>query len=143
MSMMFQILFDHLIRYIACAPSSIPDCPEMSSPVPLAQLWVLLLQQPRCAPLHPLDQIRQRLRRRILYMHVDMIFAHHARKNPHVLGIADLQKQVSTPHFDVAYKHRVTIFRDPYYVCCKASDRVPAVPVVSHRAGVLPRPRGV
>jgi hypothetical protein len=76
-------------------------------------------------------------------VHMDMIFAHHPFEDPHVFGIADLQEQVSTPHFDVAYKYRVTVFRDPYYVRCKASDRVPAMPVVSHRARLLPRTRGL
>ena len=140
---MLQILLYHLISNIACAPSSVPDCPEMSSPVPLAQLRVLLLEQPRSSPLHPLDQIRQGLRWWILDVHMDMIFAHHPFEYPHVFGIADLQKQVSTSHFDVAYKYRVTVFRDPDYVRCKASDRVPAMPVVSHRARLLPRTRGV
>lgn len=140
---MLQILLHHLISNIACAPRPVPYRPEVPTPVPLAQIRVLLLEQARRPPLHPLDQIRHRLRRRILDMHVDMIFAHNAFENPHIFGVADLQKQVSTPHFDVAYKHRVTVFRDPNYVCCKASDRVPAMPVVSHRARLLPRPRGV
>jgi len=140
---MLQILFYHLICNIARAPGSIPDCPELPSPVPLAQFRILLLEQPRSAPLHSLYQIRKRLRRRILNVHMDVVFAHHTRENPHVLGVADLQKQVSTPHFDVAYKHRVTVFRDPHQVCRKASYGVPAMPVVSHRARLLPRGRGV
>jgi hypothetical protein len=140
---MLQILSHHLVSYIACAPRPVPDCPEMPPPVPLAQLRVLLLQQPRSAPLHPLHQIRHRLRRRVLDMHVDMIFAHHPFEYTHVFGVADLQKQVSASHFDVAYEHRVTIFRDPDYVCCKASDCVSAMPVVSHRARLLPRTRDV
>ena len=141
--MMLQILFNHLISDIACAPSSIPDCPEVPAPVPLAQLRVLLLEQARRATFHPLYQIRQRLRWRVLNVHMDVVFAHHTCENPHVLGVTDLQKQVSAPHFDVAHEHRVAIFRYPHEVCCKSSDSVPAMPVVSHRAGVLPRAGGV
>jgi hypothetical protein len=103
----------------------------------------MLLQQPRSAPLHPLDQVRHRLRRRILNMHVDMVFAHNAFENPHIFGVTDLQKQVSTPYFDVAYKHRVSVLRNPHDVCLKASNCVPAMPVISHRARLLPRGRGV
>jgi len=76
-------------------------------------------------------------------MHVDMIFTHHSLENPHIFGVTDLQKQVSTPNFDVAYEHRVTVLRNPHDVCLKASDCVPAMPVISHRGRLLPRPRGV
>ena len=76
-------------------------------------------------------------------MHVDMIFAHNASENPHILGVTDLQQQVSTPDFDIAYEHGVAILRHPDDVCLKASDAVPAMPVVSHRGRLLPRGRGV
>jgi hypothetical protein len=76
-------------------------------------------------------------------MHMDMVFANDSLENSYIFGITDLQKQVSTPNFDIALKHRVTVFRHPYDVCLKASDCVPAMPVISHRAGVLPRPGGV
>lgn len=141
--MMLQILLHNLIRDVACAPRTVPDCPEVPPPLPLAQLRVLLLQQPRRAPFHPLDQVRHRLRWPILDVHVDVVFAHNALKNPHVFGVADLQEQVSTPHFDVALEHGVAVLRNPDDVCLKASDGMPAVPVISHRAGVLPRGRGV
>ena len=76
-------------------------------------------------------------------MHVDMIFANDSLEYPHVFGVADLQEQVSAPKLDVAYEHRITVLGNPHDVCLKASNRVPAVPVVSHRARLLPRPRGV
>ena len=140
---MLQILLHNFIRDIACAPGSVPDCPEMPPPIPLAQLRVLLLQQSRRAPLHPLDQIRHRLRRPVLDMHVDMVFAHNAFEYPHIFGVADLQEQVSTPNFDIAYKHGVAILRHPNDVCLKASDAMSAMAVISHRGRILPRGRGV
>jgi len=141
--MMLQVLLYNLIRDVACAPGSVPYRPEMPPPIPLTQLGVLLLEQPRRAPLHSFDQIRQRLRRRILDMHMDVVFAHHSFEDPHIFGVADLQKQVPAPHFDVAYKHGVAVLRYPHDMCLKASDCVPAMPVISHRGRLLPRGRGV
>jgi hypothetical protein len=40
-------------------------------------------------------------------------------------------------------KDGVSVLRYPHDVCLKASDGVPAVPVIAHRAGVLTRPGGV
>ena len=141
--MMLQVLLYNLICDVACAPSSVPYRPEMSPPIPLAQLRVLLLEQSRRAPLHSFDQIRHRLRRRILDMHMDVVFAHHSFEDSHIFGVTDLQKQIPAPHFNVAYKHRIAVLRYPHDVCLKASDCVPAMPVISHRGRLLPRGRGV
>ncbi len=46
-------------------------------------------------------------------MHVDMIFAHYSFEYSHVLGIADLNEQVTAPDFDVALKHVVSVLRSP------------------------------
>lgn len=133
MSMMLQTLFNYLICNTACASSPVPDCPEMSPPASLAQFRVLLLEQPRSASLHPHNKIGQRLRWRIPNVHMYVGFA-HPQENPQILGVGILQKQGSTPQFDVAYKQRVTIFRYPHQVCLKASYGVPAIAVVSSQA---------
>lgn len=129
---MLKILLHRLFRDVARTPSSIPDCPEVSPPVPLVQLRVFLLQQAAGAPLHPLDQIRERLRRWILDVHVDMIFTDYSFKYPDIFSVADLQEQVSTSDLDVTFKHMITILRDPDDVCRQPCDRVPAVPIIFH-----------
>ena len=130
--MMLQILLYRFLRNVARAPCTVPDCPEVPAPVPLAQRRVLFLQPATGAPLHPLDQVRQRLRRRVLDVHVDMIFADYSFKYPHIFGVADLQEQVSTSDFDVTFKHVITVLRHPDDVRRQTCDRVPAVPVIFH-----------
>jgi hypothetical protein len=140
---MLQVLLYNLICDVACAPSPVPYRPEVAAPIPLVQFRVLLLEQSRRALLHSFDQIRHGLRRRILDMHMDVVFAHYSFEDPHIFGVADLQKQVPAPHFDVAYKHRIAVLRYPYDMRLKASDCVPAMSVISHRARLLPCGRGV
>src|SRR5437868_14673063 len=96
MPMMLQVFLHHFFGDVAGAPSTISYCPEVPPPVPLSQVWVFLLQHPRCPSLKPFHQIRQRLRWRILDVHMDMIFTHHALENAHIFGVADLYEQVST-----------------------------------------------
>ena len=89
---MLQILLHRFLRDVARTPGTLPDGPEVSPPVAFLQPGILLLQDAGGAPFHPLDQIRQRPRWRVLDVHVDMIFADHALENPHVFGIADWQE---------------------------------------------------
>jgi choline dehydrogenase-like flavoprotein len=82
-----------LIGNVTCTPGSVSDRPKVPPPVFLAQGRVFLLQSARCPTLHPLNQVRQRLRRRILNMHVHMVFAHHSLQYSHVFRVTDLQQQ--------------------------------------------------
>ena len=110
---MLQILLHRFFGDVARAPCPVPDGPEVPPPVTLLQTGVFLLEDAGGAPLHPLDQIRHRLRGRILDVHVDMIFTDHSFKYPHVFGVADLQEQVSTSELDVTFKHMITVLGDP------------------------------
>ncbi len=130
--MMLKILLHRLFRDITCTPRSVPYRPKVPAPVPLAQRRVLFLKPAAGAPLHPLDQVRQRLRRPVLDVHVHVVFADHTFQYPHVLDIADLHKQIPAPYLDVAHQHVVPVLSDPDDVRPQPRDGVPAVPVVSH-----------
>ena len=132
MPMMLKILLHRLLRDVARAPRAVAYRPEVPPPVPLAQGRILFLQPPAGAPLHPPDQVQHGFRRRVLDVHVDVVFAHHAFEDAHVLGVADLHEQVAAAHLDVAHKHVVAVLRDPYDVRRQPRRSVPAVPIVFH-----------
>ncbi len=113
---MLKVLLHRFFCDVARAPRTVPDCPEVSAPIPLAQGGKLLLQQARCSSLHPLDQIRECLRRRVLDVHMDVIFAHHTLQDAHIFSVADLHQHVSTSNFQVALQNMVTILRTPHDV---------------------------
>ena len=54
---MFKVLLDHFFRDVARAPYAVADGPEVPPPVLLPQLRELLLEDARCPPLEPLDQL--------------------------------------------------------------------------------------
>ena len=112
--MMLKILLHRFFRDVACAPCAVPDCPEVSAPVPLAQRGELLLEQPRCPPFEAFHQVRERLRWRILDMHVDMIFADHSFQDADIFGVADLHQQLSTSNFEVALQNVVAVLGTPH-----------------------------
>ena len=130
--MMLKILLHRLFRDIACTPRSVPYRPEVTAPVPLAQRRVFFLKPAAGAPFHPLDQIGQRLRRRVFDVHVNVVFANHTFEYPHVLGVADLHQQIPAPYLDVTHEHVVAVLSDPDDVRCQSRDGVPAMSVVSH-----------
>src|SRR6185312_16760146 len=101
MTMMLQILLYSFIRDVSGAPGSVADRPKVPTPVFLSQRGVLLLQPPRGPSFHPLDQIRQRLRRTILDLHLHMVFAYHSLENAYVLGVTYLYQQVSAAQLNV------------------------------------------
>lgn len=112
--MVLKIFLHHLVADVARAPRAVPDGPEVTPPVPLAQRRILLLKSPTAPPLEPLDEVGERSLRRVLDVHVDVVFAHHALEYPHILGIADLHEQVAAPHLDVTRQDGVAILCHPY-----------------------------
>ncbi len=134
-----KVLLDDFFRDVARAPRAVPDGPEVAAPVPLRERRILFLQPPAAAPLHPLDQVGHGLRRRVLDVHVDVVFADHTFEYPHILGVADLHEQVAAAHLDVAFEHVEAVLRDPDEVRRQPRDGVTAVPVVLHRDGLLAR----
>ena len=107
--MMLQILLNNFIRDFAGAPRPVADCPEVSSPIALPQVRILLLQNARRTTFEPLNQIRQSQSRRRFDVHMNMILADHSTQNPHVLGIANLHQQLAASGFYVALQNVITI----------------------------------
>ena len=129
---MLKVLLHRFLRDVTRAPCPVADGPKVPPPVPLPKRRIFLLQPATRAPFQPLDQVRQRLRRRVLDMHMHVVFADYALENPHVLSVTDLHEQVPAAHFDVAFEHVVAVLRDPDDVRCQARAGVPAVSVVCH-----------
>lgn len=112
--MMLQILLNNLFSNIPGAPDSITDCPEVLAPVSLLQMWILLLQHPRCPPFQSLQQITDRLRRRILDVHMHMVFADDSLQDDDVFAVANLDDQFSATPLNVAFENMVTVLRYPH-----------------------------
>jgi hypothetical protein len=129
---MLQIFLNHFLRDIARTPRAISDRPKMVPPVALFQFWKLRLQQSRRPTFQALDQIRQRQFRRILEVHMNMIFAHHARQYSDIFRVADLHQQSSTPHLYIAFQNVIAILRTPHDVRRQARQRVMTVSVIFH-----------
>ena len=129
---MLKIFLHRLFRDVARAPRAVSYCPEVTAPISLAQGRVLFLKPAARPPLHPLDQVTERLRRRVLDVHMDVVFAHHAFEDAHVLGVADLHEQVPASHLDVTCEHFVAVLRDPDDVRRQSRDSVPAMPILFH-----------
>lgn len=94
--MMLQVLLNDLFCDVTRAPRAVAYGPEVSSPVALFQVRKFLLQFPRGSAFKPFYQLAYRLRRWVLDVHVDVVFADDAFKNPHILCIAYLDDQFST-----------------------------------------------
>ena len=130
--MMLKILLHRFFCDVARAPRTVPDGPEVSAPIPLAQRGKLLLEHPRCPSLEAFDQIRECLRRRILDVHVDMILAHHALEDADIFSITNLYQQISTANLEVALQDVVAVLRTPYDMRRQSRDGVPTMPIIFH-----------
>ncbi len=74
---------------------SIANRPKMLAPsLVSAALWIFLLQPPRSAAFEPLNNLTNRLGRRILNEHMNVIFADRTFENAHILSITDLDPAV-------------------------------------------------
>ena len=130
--MMFQILLHHFIGDVARTPRAISDCPKVVAPISLLQIWKLRLEQARRATFESFDQIRQSQLRRVFNVHMNMIFAHHARQNSDIFRVANLHEQVSTAHLYIAFQNVIAIFRTPNNMCGQPRNRMMTVPVIFH-----------
>lgn len=120
--MMLQILINHLIGYVTCAPGTITYCPEMATPIAFAQFWILFLQTTRCPPLQTFNKITNRKRRTIFYMNVNMILAHNSFQNTYIFRIADLLNKFSATKLNITNQNLVTILGNPYNMHCQPSN---------------------
>ncbi len=130
--MMLKILLHRFFRDVARAPCTVPDGPEVPPPISLAQRGKLLLEQPRCPPFEAFHQLRERLRRRIFDVHVNMIFADHAFQDADIFAVADLHQQLSTSNFEVALQNVVAILGTPYDVRRQSRDGMSTMPIIFH-----------
>ena len=129
---MLQVFSDQLFCEISSAPSTIPNCPEMLTPVSLLQLWKLLLQQPGRSSFEALHDLTNRLRRRIFKVHMDMILTDCPFENFDVLSITDLDDQFSTPFLNVSFKDVIAVLRDPDDVDSQSGDTMIASSLLCH-----------
>lgn len=56
-AVMLQVLVDHLICDITCTPTTITNCPKVTTSITLFQLWELQLKFPRRATLQQPYQV--------------------------------------------------------------------------------------
>ena len=116
LSVMFKVLFYHLICYIARAPYTVTYRPKMLAPITFRQIWIFLLQSSRCSTLQPFYNITNRLRRRIFNMDVDVIFTNYSIQDSNIFRITYLFYQFSTSFLYITLQNMVSIFRNPYNV---------------------------
>ena len=129
---MFQILFDHFIGDIASRPCAVSDCPKMIAPVSLFQIRKFRLKQSRGATFKSFYQIRKRKFRRIFDVHMNVVFAYHARQYSHIFRVANLREQITATNFYIAFKHVIAIFCCPNQMDGQSRNCVMSVPVLFH-----------
>ena len=91
-----------LYAHYSCTPHSVAYRPKVLTPVTLAQIREFLLQMVRCPSFQFLHQQTYALMRRILYVHVDMILAHHSFQYMYILTVTYLYQQFPAPLLDVS-----------------------------------------
>lgn len=128
LSVVFEILFHHLVCYVACTPCSVTDCPKMSSPISLFKNRKFLLKPARTSSFQSLNQIADRFRWWIFNMDMHMIFAHNSFQYFHIFRFTDLANYVSAPLLNIPFKNRIPIFCNPNYVHCQPANCMTTVP---------------
>ena len=125
---MFQILFDHLIRYIPCTPGAIANRPKVATPIALLQLWKLFLKPSRTPSLHPFNKSTYRLGWWIFNMDMHMVLAYHSFQYFNILRLTNLTHQVPTSLLDISFKNRISILRNPNYMHSQPCNRMALSP---------------
>ena len=116
--MMLKILLNNFIRDIAATPRAIADCPEVSSPIALRQVKILLLQYGRGTTFQAFDQLRECYFRRIFDMHMNMILLTTPVRIRTSSAVANLHQQLTTSHFYIALQNVRAIFCCPHQMRC-------------------------
>ena len=65
-------------------------------------------------------------------MHVNVVRAHHALQNVHILAIAYLHQDVPASFLYVSGQDLVSIFRNPHYVARQVAHAMRCLPIFSH-----------
>jgi len=136
-SMVLQVFLNHFIGYIPSAPNPIAYRPKMPAPVPLAYLRKFLLKPARCPSFQTLYDSADALRRRILYVDMNMILTYHSLQYSYILRITYLLYQVTATYLYIAFKNMITILRYPYYMSRQPRYCMTASPLrLAHLANV-------
>jgi len=120
----FDVGFDHLVGDLARTSAEVTPTPQMSAPVPLAQGRKFHRQFPRGSTFQRLDHPADRQRRWCRDEQVDVVFAHMALQNVHIVGQTGLPDQLPYPIGDLALQDVIPILRRPYDVVLQTVDRV-------------------
>ena len=124
LAMMLKIFLNHFVRYVACTPNTVPNCPKMSTPISLRKLWVFLLQSARSSSFQSLYDITYVQRWSVLNVNMHMIFANHSFKYLHIFRITNLLNKVAASLLDIPFQNLIPIFCNPNYVGRKPRHRM-------------------
>ena len=111
--MMLQIFLNHFLCYVATTPCSITDTPEMATPISLAKLRELRLNQARGSAFDRFHQMTYTMSWPIFKVKMYMIPTYYSRKNFNILCITDLTDQFPATNLDISAKNVVPILRCP------------------------------
>ena len=114
--MIVDVLFNHLIRYIATGHAEIPPAPKMPAPVSFPKLGKFLLHFPRRSPLHRLDQITFSYVGRYRHKDVDMVRRYNTTDYRDAKLLCNLSHNLSHSSLKSPSQNFVTIFCDPNYM---------------------------
>ena len=134
---MLQVVLDHLVTHYSSTPHSVTYRPEVLTPVTLAQIREFLLQMVRCPAFQFLHQQTYALMRRILYVHVDMILAHHSFQNMNILTVAYLNQLFTAAFLDITLQHFIAVLRRPHQVTCNTAYRMTIVSIICHATKII------
>lgn len=83
--MPFDVVIDHLLGDVACAPCPVANGPEVSPPIALPEVREFILEKAGCSSLETLHDVGDGELGRVLDVHVDMIGAHGSFEDADVL----------------------------------------------------------
>ncbi len=132
MVLIFNVLFDHLIRDVAAAATEVAPRPEMASPILLAQMGKLRQQMVRCLPFQSLHQLTDGHLRRNRDEKMHMILRKSAFYDVDFLAATDFPQQFPYPVADFSVQHRFSIFCHPDQMQMDAKDIVSPTPIIAH-----------
>ncbi len=124
LAMVLKVFLNHVVRYVASTPNTVPNSPEMPPPVSLRKLWVLLLQPAGRSSFQSLYDITNVERWSVFNVDMHMIFANHPFKYLNIFRITNLLHKVTTSSLDVPFQNFISIFCDPNYMGRKPRHRV-------------------
>ncbi len=136
-TMMFEIVLDHLIRNISRTPCAISYGPKMATPISLGKGREFFLQSTGSPSFEPFYKIADLLGGTVLDMHVHMVPAYHSLKNSNIFRITYLLDQITAPHLYIPLKYRISIFCDPHYMDRQPRYRMTRSPLfISHSTNI-------